>query len=194
MYTPTFNKVNDLGKTIEYIQSIQFATMFSAVDGLKATYIPFVVEKQNKEVTLFSHLAKANPQWKQLHGEKVLISFLGPHAYISPTNYNKNDSVPTWDYIAVQCHGIVELIHNKNEVIEILLKQAAFNEPEYLEQWKTISQPYKDRLFKALVAFKVEVTDWFAKEKLSQDKSEGERKRIREWLNDQNSPNLSELL
>ncbi len=49
----------------------------------------------------------------------MLIVFLGANHYISPKWYN-HENVPTWNYIATQVKGSVELITEREELINFL--------------------------------------------------------------------------
>ncbi|WP_257088050.1 FMN-binding negative transcriptional regulator [Sphingobacterium sp. E70] len=49
-----------------------------------------------------------------------MVIFSEPHAYISPMHYDKEESVPTWDYIAVHAYGTARIINNEDEKTEVL--------------------------------------------------------------------------
>ncbi|MCH2232283.1 MAG: hypothetical protein MK105_18250, partial [Crocinitomicaceae bacterium] len=51
-------------------------------------------------------------------------------------------------------------------------------DPDYKKQWNSISDDYKTRMAKGIVAFEVQVSKLQSKEKLSQNKMEMERKSI----------------
>src|SRR5689334_22366286 len=49
-------------------------------------------------ITLFAHMNRANPQWKALRpGTPAVLSFAGPHGYVSPTLYDNGPAAPTWN-------------------------------------------------------------------------------------------------
>ena len=54
--------------------------------------------------------------------------FSGPHAYISPTWYNEENTVPTWNYVAVHVYGTVRIIDEKEEMVELMEKTVDFYE------------------------------------------------------------------
>ena len=57
-------------------------------------------------------MARANPQLAHcVPGRRATAIFHGPHAYVSPGWYEQ-PGVPTWNYIAVHCHGGIELEDN----------------------------------------------------------------------------------
>ena len=57
--------------------------------GLQANHIPFLVDGAASEAgTLRAHLARANPQLRELSAvEECLVVFQGPQHYISPSLY-----------------------------------------------------------------------------------------------------------
>jgi transcriptional regulator len=63
-------------------------------DGPLATSIPFLLSDDGSEFGILqAHLARANSHWQCIDGQKVLIVFQGPEAYISPTWYPSKRSL-----------------------------------------------------------------------------------------------------
>lgn len=177
MYIPAHYKEEDQAKLLAFMQANSFALLVSHAQGLLATHLPFVATEINGKVLLRSHMAKANPQWKELGGE-VLVVFQGPHAYISPTLYEKKENVPTWNYIAVHAYGKVRLISEETEVRGLLEGMIREYEKGYLAQYKELPEDYIDKMIKGIVAFEIEVDRLQGKRKLSQNKTEQEQKNI----------------
>src|SRR5215468_11069944 len=73
----------------DFIEAHAFGLLLSTHDGEPfATHLPFLLERDaGQHGTLVGHLARANPQWRDLEGQQVLVVFSGPHAYFSPTWY-----------------------------------------------------------------------------------------------------------
>src|ERR1051326_3413692 len=71
--------------------------------GLMASHLPLLYEPHaGGRGRLLGHLARNNPQLKDLgNGREALAIFHGPHAYVSPTWYATQPSVPTWNYAVV---------------------------------------------------------------------------------------------
>ncbi len=179
MYIPKeFQQPNQI-TAIEYMKTYSFATLITAYKNTpRATHLPFVIEEENEKIILHSHIAKDNPQWTDFANSLCLVVFSNPNAYISPSLYEKNDNVPTWNYIAVHASGNALILDSEAEKIELLERMIQTYEPEYFEQWKTVSERYKSNLFPDLVAFKIHVSQLECKEKLSQNKSKKEREHI----------------
>jgi transcriptional regulator len=109
---------------------------------------------------------------------KVLVIFSEPHAYISPSNYEKELNVPTWNYISIHAYGHAKLITETDRVFEVL--EATINNYEiaYRQQWDNLPETYKLNMSKGIVAFEVIVTDLQAKKKLSQNRTAAEQQKI----------------
>ncbi|HRI58716.1 MAG TPA: FMN-binding negative transcriptional regulator, partial [Saprospiraceae bacterium] len=112
MYTPSHFSFSEQGDIVDFMRRFNFATIMSQVEGLPfATHLPFVVEESSEgNLRLLAHFAKANPQWKSLEEQTALVIFSEPHAYISPSLYEKEQNVPTWNYVAVHAYGQATLI------------------------------------------------------------------------------------
>ena len=183
MYIPKQYKEDDLLQLVAFMNQYPFALLISQVDGKPfATHLPFIIEKSENGILLQSHMALANPQWKQLAQQPVLIVFSEPHAYISPSLYEKKENVPTWNYIAVHVYGHAVLIENKDNVEQLLLKTISTFEPAYLGQYNDLNSDYLKRMVKGIKAFSIEVNDVQGKFKLSQNKTIVEQKNIVDHL------------
>jgi transcriptional regulator len=179
MYIPSYYSETDEHTLIEFMQAHSFASMISSENNnLRATHLPFVIEKRGNQIFLVSHMAKANPQWKEFIGNELLIIFQGPHAYISPTHYEKKQNVPTWNYIAVHAYGKAVIIAEPALVITVLEKMILSYETSYINQWKQLSDDYKNSMIKGIVAFEIEITKLEGKFKLSQNKTKNEQQTI----------------
>ncbi|MBB6127485.1 FMN-binding negative transcriptional regulator [Mucilaginibacter lappiensis] len=176
MYIPSFNKFESEQEAIVFMQRYSFATIVTSVDDIPvATHLPFIVEQRDDKLVLSSHFAKANPQATGIEGKNALVIFTEPHAYISPTNYEKETNVPTWNYLAVHAYGKVTLL---NETSDLLARTISNYEENYLQQWNNLTDDYKQKMMKGIVGFEIIVDDLQAKKKLSQNRSEQEKESI----------------
>jgi transcriptional regulator len=179
MYTPKqFEFKNDIEK-IAFMKQYSFATIVTNKGDLPiATQLPFFIEENADNLILRAHFAGANEQVRYIEENTSLVIFSEPHAYISPVHYDKVESVPTWDYIAVHAYGSAKIIHDENAKAKALEQMILFYEPGYLDQWNTLSEEFKKGMMRRIVVFDLEVTDLQGQKKLSQNKSEIERQRI----------------
>jgi transcriptional regulator len=184
MYIPSFNKFDDQQEAISFMQRYSFATIVSVKNGVPvATHLPFLVKKADDKIILSAHFAKANPQSADISGNNVLVIFTGPHAYISTKNYEKEQNVPTWNYLAVHAYGKCTLLDGEENKAALLKEMVQYYEADYLKQWDSLTDDYKQKMMKGIVAFEIVVDDLQAKAKLSQNRSEKERENIIDELN-----------
>lgn len=194
MYTPKHFQLTDHHEAISFMQKYSFATVITVLNGVpEATHLPFLVEQRGEELVLVSHFAKANPQATVVFNETSLVIFTEPHAYISPSNYEKEQNVPTWNYLSVHAYGKATLIDDKTEVIRLLEKMIGFYEAGYREQWDKLPDDYKFKMMNGITAFEIVVTDLQAKKKLSQNRTEVEREKIIASLSKSSDKNEQEI-
>lgn len=179
MYIPKHNLMTDRDETIAFMKAYSFAAVVTSKDDLPSvTHIPVVITEENGEVILTGHFSKANNQWQEIATEKVLVVFSEPHAYISPTHYDGELNVPTWNYISVHAYGKGELITEPATVFDALREMINIYEKAYEAQWDSLPEEFKRKMLNGIVCFRITVTDLQAKKKLSQNKKETERERI----------------
>lgn len=191
MYIPSFNTFGNPHEVIAFMQRYSFATIITAVDNIpEATHLPFLVKEEGDKLILLSHFAKANKHSLIITDKISLVIFTEPHAYISPSHYEKQESVPTWNYIAVHAYGNAVIIDDENEKALLLEHTINSYEAAYLQQWNSLSAGYRSKMMNGIVAFKMEVTGMQAKSKLSQNRTATEQENIINSL--QNSTDNSE--
>lgn len=183
MYIPKTNLMTDKTKIVEFMKRFSFATIITSNDNFPtATHLPFVITTKNDSIVLTSHFAKVNEHWREIENNSVLVIFSEPHAYISTINYDKELNVPTWNYISIHAYGKGKLVTGKEETFKILETTIDNYEASYRSSWDNFSEDYKLKMSKGIIAFEILVTDLQAKEKLSQNRSETEQKKIIETL------------
>lgn len=179
MYVPNSFKFENLADQVTFMKRYSFATIVTCKDQIPtATQLPFLVDEHTGNVVLSSHFSAANEQSRYIEENTSLIIFSQPHAYISPRHYDKQESVPTWDYIAIHAYGKAKIIHDEAAKLNALEKMISFYEQEYMEQWEGLSDAFKMGMVKGIVVFEIEVSDLQGQQKLSQNKKENERERI----------------
>jgi transcriptional regulator len=128
---------------------------------------------------LRGHVAKANPHWQHLERDPYcLVIFHGPHAYISPTNYEIHESVPTWNYGAVHAYGNARVFSAPDELLGVLHELIPMFDPAYAEQWAGLTETYRERMLSHIVGFEIAVTKMEAKFKLSQNRTRQEQENV----------------
>lgn len=172
MYNPQKFKSDNLQEAFELMDQYPFATLISISEGKPVvSHLPLTPIWTGEKIELIGHLARANSHWKVLAESKVTAIFHGPHTYITPMWYAKND-VPTWNYLTVHATGNVQLIEDYEGIIGCLKTQTAHTERHWRSGWEFfVPEDLKgDRLTKNIAGFKVNVEEINFKKKLSQNR------------------------
>lgn len=171
MYIPEHFTMKEVTAAYNVIQENSFATLFSIHQGMPfATHLPLML---NKEKTyLYGHFARPNPQWKDIRNQTVLAVFHGPHCYISPSWYETNKAVPTWNYVTVHVYGEVELIEDEQELMsslnDMVLKYEA---PDSSYRLQDVDAEFLVGMNKGVQGFKIKIDRIEGKAKVSQNHS-----------------------
>ena len=180
MYTPKFNQVTDRALLIEAMRAYSFAILYSGQpeSDQQATHLPLVVKDEGPHGVLEGHFARANRHWQFLTGRETLVVFPGPHTYVSPSLYEEELSVPTWNYIAVHAYGTLTLVeeHEAKEALLTDLIQA--NEPAYAERWHSLPEGFRRTMLGNIVGFRIPIERIEGKFKISQNRKEQERENV----------------
>ncbi|MBW4426792.1 MAG: FMN-binding negative transcriptional regulator [Nostoc desertorum CM1-VF14] len=191
MYRPAAFQEDNVDKLIAFMRANSFATLVSIIDGVPyASHVPLVIAMQGDAVKLIGHLAKQNPQSQAL-GTELLAIFTGAHAYISPTLYERYESVPTWNYIAVHAYGIPKVImlndspESMNQMINEMIDTYEAN---YKSHWHSLSDGFREGIMNSIVGFEITVTRLEGKYKLSQNRSQVEQHNVSSMLLQSSDP------
>jgi transcriptional regulator len=138
------------------------------------THLPLRLETlASGEQRLLGHCARANPQWKHLlQRPMALVSFMGPHAYMSPKVYADLQRVPTWSYVAVQARVRARVLEGEAAKDSLLKQLIGDHEPAYADQWRGLPEDYTDKMLHAIVAFELDIEDLQCAVKLNQHRPE----------------------
>ena len=116
MYIPKQFRETRPDVILQAINQLRFAILVSTENGaLEATHLPLLADYDPEgRVRLRGHFARANPHGQRLEGERALVIFQGPQAYVSPSFYaSKHEHgkvVPTWNYLAIHVSGTARAI------------------------------------------------------------------------------------
>jgi len=189
MYIPQDFAVDDRKKILEFIKSNAFGQLISTVDGrLFSSHIPFCCDNQGQ--SLICHMAKNNPQWKEIVGQEVLLTFQGPHDYISPSWYAA-PGVPTWNYQVAHVYGRAELITEASKLKRIINELTKLYESSSETPW---SLDYNESMLNAIIGIEIKITEIQCKYKLSQNRSEQDRKQVIKQLRERGSGKLAKAM
>ena len=170
MYTPSHFAVTDRQTQLDLIDRYPFGTLTTVTGGRASiSTIPFLLGEDR--ASLDGHIARANPHWREFAAASdVLVGFIGPNGYISPTWYGSPDRVPTWNYVAVEVRGRIELLDTHAARLDLVDRLSARHEAHLPQPWRTakMDPQQRDRLLDAIVAFQIHIESIVAKAKLGQ--------------------------
>lgn len=146
-------------------------------DGLRAAHTPVMTTGRG---TVQFHLARGNALTPHLDGATALLTINGPDGYVSPRWYDDRDTVPTWDYIALEIDGRVRTMDEDS--VEAMLHAIIERHERRVEgeRWLAAESSEKtwNMLRKGIVGFELEIEAMRPTFKLSQKRSPQERERI----------------
>jgi transcriptional regulator len=179
MYLPEQFEERDPAAIRSLLSAHGFGVLVTVDEGAPvANHLPLLHRPHEGALgTLFGHVAAANPLAKQLANRRVLVIFLGPHGYISPSYYETSPSVPTWNYRAVHVHGVMSPV-DAAEFGGLLDEMVAHYEAGLADPWSARSLPvdFRKRLEREIVGFRIAIERVEAKSKLGQNRDEVDRR------------------
>lgn len=216
MYIPKFNEETRTPVLHELMRSRPLASLITfGKSGLFASHLPMILEVHEEYQAaslglLKCHVSRANAQWKNFDPEvQALAIFSGAEHYISPSWYEEKQAtgkvVPTWNYVVVHAYGYLKVIEDTDWLrahVESLttIHEAAIHESTSAEKaggspWKVSDAPasYIDSLLKGIVGFDLRIERLEGKWKLSQNRSEGDRRGVVDGLDALDTPASDEM-
>lgn len=175
MYLPPQFKSTDAALAARLMREHPFASLISNDDeGLPyVTHLPLHLEERDGAFVLLGHVARPNAHWRYLQARpRAVVTFLGPHAYLSPKVYPDLARVPTWNYLAVHCTVEAALIDEPAAKDALLKTLIGDHEPPYAEQWRGLGEEFAHKMLAGIMAFELRVTQWQCKLKLNQHRPE----------------------
>lgn len=175
MYLPAQFAAKDPAIALEVMRAHPFASLISVDDeGLPiATPLPLHVLEEEGGLTLLGHCAKPNPHGRYLQARpQALVTFLGPHAYMTPRVYPDLVRVPTWNYLAVHATVRAKLLEDFDDKDRLLKHLIHDHDPAYADQWRALDGDYQRKMAQGIVAFELRVTALQCKVKLNQHRPE----------------------
>lgn len=160
------------------IDEIGFGMVFAqSPDGPRVAHTPLL---STGDGAIQFHLARGNALTRHLDGMTALIVVNGPDAYVSPRWYDNRDTVPTWDYVALELEGRVRRMDDAG--LEAFLHTAILKHEGRLDGTPWLAEESSEKvwagLFRGITGFELEVQAWRPTLKLSQNKTAQERARI----------------
>jgi len=181
VYIPSTFAESDPATLANFIEQHSFALLISDTGAEPfASHLPLLLDRAaGPHGTLFGHMARANPYWQHAEGRRVLAVFSGPHAYVSPTWYEAEGTVPTWNYVAVHAYGTFRRVDDESEALQILASTVNQYESSMPTPWPfDPDAEVSRRLLQAIVPFRIELDRLEGKWKLNQNHPRERRAKV----------------
>ncbi|WP_406463230.1 FMN-binding negative transcriptional regulator [Streptomyces sp. NBC_01622] len=191
MFVPNHYREPDVSWMVDLMRGNPLALMASngtPGEGPIATHLPVITDPRWEGLPaadlsgmpLLGHMNRANPHWAALDtGSMVLLTFTGPHAYVSPTVYGITPAAPTWNFTSVHVHGEVEKVESTEETLGVVQATVRAFEKEFGDSWDmSESIDYFRKIVPGVGAFRVRVTKAEGMFKLSQEQRPEVRERV----------------
>ena len=179
MYLPAQFNAKQREHAVALMRDHPFASLISNddTDLPYVTHLPLHLQEQGDQLVLLGHVAKPNPHWRYLQARpQAVVTFMGPHAYMSPKVYPDLARVPTWNYLAVHCTVQASLIEDELAKDRLLKQLIGDHDPPYADQWRGLGADFAHKMLAGIVAFELRVTDLQCKLKLNQHRPEAHAK------------------
>ena len=178
MYIPKYYREEDRQKILAFLRQNNFPAIvsFDSEKPVATHAVVEVTEDENGKMTIYSHISRANPQWKTFGSQEIMLIFQGAHTYISPRWYN-HVNVPTWNYMMIHVYGKVRLLQG-DELFELFSRLVRNHEANSQYRLESLPQDFVQKEIKGVVGFAIDVTRIDAGYKLSQNRNDEDHENI----------------
>lgn len=179
LYRPTVFRVDQRATLLEHAAAHPFATVITHRDGgLAVSHLPLLIDAEREVVR--GHVARENPQLAHfVAGAEALAIFHGPHGYVSPSVYEDQPSVPTWNYVVVHARGRARRV-DAGALRAILDDMVARFETT---GWRLDGpEEFVRAKLEAIAGFEIALESIEGKWKISQNRSLEDQRRVIAWL------------
>jgi transcriptional regulator len=204
MYCPAAFREDRIEAQHAFIRSHPLGLLISlGAGGLTANLLPFHLDtRAGGRGVLQAHIARANPQWRDLDGQAALVVFRGTDAYVSPSLYaTKKETgkvVPTWNYEMVQARGTANVLDQRADWLEDQLNALiTAREASRPVPWSIADAPreYIEAQMKHIVGIEIEIDVLEGKWKVSQNQPEPNRRSVAAGFSeDERTREMAELV
>lgn len=194
MFVPPPYREPDGSWMVNLIRNSPLALLMSngsSAKGPFATHLPVIPDPEMtgdwsadlSGFTLLGHMNRANPHWAALtSGDTALLTFTGPHAYVSPTVYQVTPAAPTWNFTSVHARGTIQKLEeteSAEETLHVVKSTVRAFEGTFGADWDmTESISYFRQILPGVGSFRFTVSGADGMFKLSQEQRPEIRDRV----------------
>lgn len=175
MYALPYFQEKDEALVLDFMRSHPFA-MITGFDGEHpvATHIPVEVEfDEEGKMTLRGHMMRKTDHHLAFEkNNKVLVVFNGPHCYVSASWYGNPQTGSTWNYMTVHAKGTISFTDEAGTYEAVKRVTNYFEGPGKAGSFDQLPDSYVMPMLKAIIGFRIEITELNNVFKLSQNRDE----------------------
>ncbi|QKI69141.1 FMN-binding negative transcriptional regulator [Achromobacter xylosoxidans] len=190
MYLPSAFREDSLDIQHDFIRAHPLGVLATSGDGgLMANHIPCLLYPEGPRGVLRLHMARANPQWRELaDGAECLVVFHGAQAYVTPSWYatkaETHKVVPTWNFVAVHVWGTPRIHDDPAWVRAQIGALTDAQEKARAQPWRVEDAPdyFIAAQMRAIVGVEIAITRIEGKWKVSQNRNAADRQGVAQGL------------
>ncbi len=197
MYIPRANEETRVPVMRALMEAHPLGTLVTlGASGLFASHIPMVLEDDGSQFgVLKGHIARGNAQWRDFVSTvDALAIFAGHQHYITPNWYpgkqEHGKEVPTWNYAVVHAYGPLKVIEDEQWLMTFLDRLTNIHEAASPAPWKVSDAPedFIKSMLRGIVGLELPIRRLEGKWKVSQNRTESDRKGVIAGLEKLNTP------
>lgn len=173
MHPNSIFRRNPRDRDLAALKARAFGALTVSSDGPPlVSHIPFIFESDD---VILGHVVRNSPMANAISNgaDAMFVVSLGD-SYISPDWYGVDDQVPTWNYVAIHVIGRAALVPHES-LPDTLAAQSAELEARLAPKkpWHAdkMGEGVYERMQRAIVPFRMEITDIQSTWKLNQNKT-----------------------
>lgn len=176
-------RITDEAEIRDLVRENGWAVLVSHTSrGLVATHMPVMLEEGDEFVVL-GHFGRPDDEAHEIGENESMLIVSGTHGYVSAGWYGTGPTASTWDFVVAHLYGVPEPIGDPEENLRALAAlqakyESALPEPVLLEETPELALA----LSRGARGFRLRVTRWQGRNKMSQNRSADVVERIVDQL------------
>lgn len=177
-----FHAETDVAVVRRLIAENPWATIVSlGTDELVASHYPVLLDDSTSELAIVTHVGRPDEKLHGFGSDELLLIVAGPHGYVSPSWYVEGDTqAPTWNFSVAHCYGVPQTLDERAN-LRVLTRLVEHFE-QHVEHPVRLDQELGARLAKGTVGFRLPITRFVCKVKMSQDKDPRSQRQVLDAL------------